>query len=261
MTSFPSAPHNIPMPAPRLIQPHGSLINPATYTSIREPIRVLSADPPWQPGDNLPGKGRGASKKYLTMPTREIRALPLPPLHKDAILFLWRISCMVPDAMEVVDTWGHERWCPKHFTQRDVQTHGDMRMWADKGCPCKKGFTPKGDWCWNKLTKHGKPWFAMGHYSRASKEILIVATRGKFSVDDNNFRDAFSAKVPWYEEGDQIPDGHEVGDYIHSAKPPEFYALVEKLAGGGPYAELFGRKRRPGWFVAGNDLPALQGAA
>ena len=48
---------------------------------------------------------------------------------------------------------------------------------------------------------------------------------------------------------------------LASAKPPEFYDLVEKLAGGGPYAELFGRKRRPGWFVAGNDLPALAGGA
>lgn len=240
----------------RIVEPTGNLITESTYAHLREPIRILSADPPWQFGDNLPGKTRGASKQYYTMPMKKIRALPLPRMHKNSILFMWRVSSMVPEAMEVVDTWGHEVWCPKHHRQRDVQTHNDMLRWNEIGCPCGMGFTPKTDWIWNKLTKNGKEWFAMGHLSRASKEVCVVATRGKFVADYHSLRDAFSAKVPIYKEGDDLPEDKKVGDYIHSAKPPEFYKLVERLTGErGPYAELFGRDLRPNWHVFGNQVP------
>ena len=39
----------------------------------------------------------------------------------------------------------------------------------------------------------------------------------------------------------------------HSEKPEEFYRIVEELSPG-PYLELFGRKRREGWTVLGNEL-------
>ena len=40
---------------------------------------------------------------------------------------------------------------------------------------------------------------------------------------------------------------------IHSEKPSEFYALVEKLSPG-PYLEMFARKQRCGWDVWGNEV-------
>ena len=39
----------------------------------------------------------------------------------------------------------------------------------------------------------------------------------------------------------------------HSEKPEEFYQIVGELSPG-PYLELFGRRRREGWTVLGNEL-------
>ena len=39
----------------------------------------------------------------------------------------------------------------------------------------------------------------------------------------------------------------------HSAKPPEFYAMVENVSPG-PYLEMFAREKRSGWAVWGNEV-------
>jgi N6-adenosine-specific RNA methylase IME4 len=76
----------------------------------------------------------------------------------------------------------------------------------------------------------------MGHYVRGSHETCILATRGRFKVRSRAVRSVFEARRG-----------------RHSEKPDEFYALVEELADG-PYAELFARRRRPGWRCFGKEL-------
>jgi len=107
------------------------------------------------------------------------------------------------------------------------------------------GFVPKSEIVWEKLTKTGKPWFGMGRFVRASHETCIVATRGRFKVASKSVRSRFSARGP------VGPDGK----YLHSAKPTEFFALVEQLVGDAQKIEMFARKRRPGWCARGNELP------
>lgn len=105
------------------------------------------------------------------------------------------------------------------------------------------GFEPKSEIVWEKLTKKGLPWFGMGRHVRAAHETAIVAVRGRPQRLVRNIRSRFAAPVPRDTEG----------RYVHSAKPEEFYTqIVEKLAGG-PYAELFGRRHRPGWTVIGDE--------
>lgn len=43
----------------------------------------------------------------------------------------------------------------------------------------------------------------------------------------------------------------------HSAKPEEFFALVERLSPG-PYLEMYARRPRAGWSVFGNDAQLTQ---
>lgn len=179
-----------------------------------KPFPVLCADPAWRFKDKLPGKGRGAEKHYRTLAPHEIMRFPLPPLAGDAILFLWRVSAMPALALDVISAWG---------------------------------FTPKSEIVWVKTAapKPGKPLrlaMGMGHYTRASHEVCIIATRGKPKVRDRGVRSVFFA-----------PRGE------HSAKPDEFYAIVERLAGG-PYAELFARTHRPNWSQWGNELPGGEAA-
>jgi N6-adenosine-specific RNA methylase IME4 len=179
------------------------------------PARVLLADPPWKFGDALPGPSRGAGKNYKTLSVEEIMRFPLPEFEEAAVLFLWRSAALQEEALRVCRAWS---------------------------------FAPKSEVIWQKLTKDGKPWFGMGHYVRSSHEACLVATRGRFKVEDRSVRSRFEARVPVDDKG----------EYIHSAKPPEMYEIVEKLAGRGPYVELFSRGFRPGWTSFGDQLPGMK---
>lgn len=100
------------------------------------------------------------------------------------------------------------------------------------------GFTLKSEIVWRKLTSTGKPHFGMGRHVRAAHETCLIGVRGRVTPKARNIRSVFGAQV---------------GE--HSAKPDEFYRLVEQLYRG-PYVELFARKRRPGWHSFGNELEA-----
>jgi N6-adenosine-specific RNA methylase IME4 len=101
------------------------------------------------------------------------------------------------------------------------------------------GFTPKSEIVWLKRTKTGKRWFGMGRSVRAEHETCIIATRGRPTILSRSIRSTFAAAVP---------------EHRHSAKPEEFFDLVEQLVPG-PYYELFARRQRPGWTCSGNELP------
>lgn len=128
------------------------------------PARVLHADPPWSFGDKLPGKSRGAARNYPTLSVEQIQSIQLPPLHPDCLLFLWRVSSMQREALDVLDAWG---------------------------------FTLKSEIVWVKLTRGStrKLHFGMGRYTRAAHETCLLAVRGKVRVRARNIRDVFEAPV------------------------------------------------------------------
>lgn len=102
-------------------------------------------------------------------------------------------------------------------------------------------FQPKTEIVWVKTAKGGTGLhFGMGHYVRAAHETCIIARRGKGKVRDRSVRSVFFAGT---------------SGRSHSAKPPEFYRLVETLAEG-PYLDLFSRTHRKGWTCIGNEIEA-----
>lgn len=101
------------------------------------------------------------------------------------------------------------------------------------------GFKPKTELVWRKMTVNGLVHFGMGRTLRASHETAIIAARGKPKPKSLSVRTVFDAPVG-----------------RHSEKPDKFYEIVEE-AFNGPYAELFARRRRPGWTCFGNELPLL----
>lgn len=91
------------------------------------------------------------------------------------------------------------------------------------------GFTYKAclTWC--------KPQIGMGNYFRNATEHVYFAVRGSLPTEANNIS-------TWF-----------VADRTrHSAKPEQFYDIVEKSSPG-PYMEMFARRRRLGWHVWGNE--------
>jgi N6-adenosine-specific RNA methylase IME4/ParB-like chromosome segregation protein Spo0J len=97
---------------------------------------LIYADPPWQLGS--PTSPNSPEQHYPTLPTREIAELAVPAAEQ-AVLFLWAVSSLLPDALEVIDAWG---------------------------------FTYKTSLVWVK------PWIGLGNYVRNRHELLLLATRG-----------------------------------------------------------------------------------
>jgi N6-adenosine-specific RNA methylase IME4 len=137
---------------------------------VAEPFRVLSADPPWAFQDRLPGKTRGAARNYRTLSLPEIETFITDnAIHvaDDALLFLWRVSAMVPEAYAVAKAWG---------------------------------FVAKSEIVWRKLERSGVVHFGMGRYCRNSHETCIIASRGKNIVVDHSVRSVFDAMIGRHSE-------------------------------------------------------------
>lgn len=68
---------------------------------------VILADPPWRftSYSKDTGMDRAADNHYPTMDTAAIAALE-PPAADDAVLFLWATVPMLPEALNVMQTWG-----------------------------------------------------------------------------------------------------------------------------------------------------------
>lgn len=222
---------------------------------------VVAADPAWHCKDQLPGDGRGASKHYRTMKTDQICGLAhvrdgrVPHRSKhielrmsrqraliadDALLALWRLGNMQREALDVCSAWGFvakaEIVWVKYRPCVDCRGAGGGidygRTWTCELC--------EGTGC-------GTPWFGMGRYTRSAHETCLIGARGRMAskIQNHGIRSVLHAPVPW---------NWTTNRAIHSAKPEKFYTeIIERLADG-PYLELFGRRRRAGWTVLGNQV-------
>lgn len=174
------------------------------------------ADPPWSFSDKgsriAPERAPGGT--YETMRPADILALPVREIvAPDALLFLWTTSAHLLDgtATAVARAWG---------------------------------FEPKTTMVWVKRSDETQRLqIGMGHYTRASHELVVIARRGKAKVLRHDVPSVFYAPRT-----------------KHSAKPEELQGIVQHLAGG-ERLELFARRHRAGWTCWGDQLPALTEAA
>jgi N6-adenosine-specific RNA methylase IME4 len=93
------------------------------------------------------------------------------------------------------------------------------------------GFEYKASFVWDKI-KHN-----MGHYNSVRHEQLLICTRGSCQPDKQQLFDS----VQSIERGK------------HSAKPVEFYDIIETLYTHGRKLEMFARAAREGWDVYGHQ--------
>jgi len=110
---------------------------------------LFYTDPPWAYHVwSKKGAGRCAENHYPTMSLNEICALPVADLaDKDCALFLWATFPNLPEAFEVIKTWG--------FTYKTVA------------------------FVWCKRNRKSPGFFTgMGYYTRANAEICLLATKG-----------------------------------------------------------------------------------
>jgi N6-adenosine-specific RNA methylase IME4 len=106
------------------------------------PFELIYADPPWQLGS--PDSKKSPEQHYPTMSLDAIKAIKVPAADS-AFLALWAVTCLLPQAFEVIAAWG---------------------------------FDFKSDIIWDKQA------IGLGTYARNQHETLLLARRGKFPVPD-----------------------------------------------------------------------------
>ena len=101
------------------------------------------------------------------------------------------------------------------------------------------GFEYKTNLVWHKIRKDGgSDGRGVGFYFRNVTELLLFGIRGK--------------KARTLDAGRRQVNLIATRKREHSRKPDEQYEIIESCSRG-PYLELFGRGRREGWTIWGNQ--------
>lgn len=224
---------------------------------------IVYADPPWQYQQG----GRGAATEhYDTLSHEKLRALPVRQLMaKDAVLFLWATMPLLPDAIELGESWCGEMayktcaftWIKHHEPSGKPAMGGGMwtRSNAELCLLFVRGTPPRRvSKAVRQLVEEGHPTCSYCEHAQRShtdgyrceecqKDPPIHGDRGPVPCHE-------------YEPREQVlraPRG------AHSAKPPEVRKRIDELMGD-PLApgaltrvELFARQRAPGWDCWGAE--------
>ena len=179
---------------------------------------VILADPPWDIHMSLP---------YGTLSDDAMRALRIPALQEEGLLFLWVTGRAMELGRQLLKQWGYTRI--------------DELIWIKTNQM-------------ERLIRTGRT----GHWLNHSKEHCLIALKTKATQKEQ--RDSWppgrpSPLLPWMHAGigtDVIVA--QVRDT--SQKPDELYSMIERICPGGRKIELFGRRHniRPGWLTLGNQL-------
>jgi N6-adenosine-specific RNA methylase IME4 len=158
---------------------------------------IIYADPPWK-YDFAETDNRKIENQYPTMTIDELCEMQLPEIAKNALLVMWATAPKLLEAFKVINSWGF-----------DYKTHA----------------------VWDKEK------IGMGYWFRGQHEILMLATKGKFSppIPEHRFSSIFKE-----------------GRKEHSCKPEFYYEWIE-TAFQGNKIELFARTKREGWTAWGNE--------
>jgi N6-adenosine-specific RNA methylase IME4 len=185
------------------------------------PLRTYStivADPPWaQKGGPL----KGGVGEGFAFPGKQVsRALPYPTMTLEAIKALPVADIAAPDAHLYM--WTTNKYLPVAFEV--------VSEW---------GFNYSTTLVWAKNMMGG----GLGGTYRVSTEFVLFARRGKLPSASTVRGTWFNWKRPYDQRGKPM----------HSAKPTEFYDMVNAVSSG-PRLEMFARSPRGGWDVWGNEV-------
>jgi N6-adenosine-specific RNA methylase IME4 len=142
---------------------------------------------------------REIENQYPTMTIEEICALKVPA-KDNAVLYMWATAPKLLEAIKVLNAWGFE-----YKTQA----------------------------VWDKEI------IGMGYWFRGQHEILIVATKGKFSPPEQPLRISSVIKEKRTK---------------HSKKPIYVRDMIEKWFPNAERLEMFARTSGENWDVWGNEV-------
>ena len=182
---------------------------------------TIVADPPWKVGAGraLVGYIMREGKQIWNPESQKSRQLSYPSMSVDEIKDMRVADIAAKDAHLYLWT-----------------TNGYLRDAFDVAKAW--GFKYSTTLVWAKNPKGG----GLGGAYGISTEYCLFCRRGTLATKEDVNSTWFNWKRPYDQRGKPK----------HSAKPPEFIAMVEQVSPG-PYLEIFARENRLGWDAWGNE--------
>lgn len=150
----------------KLFSNHQFSINPELKSNNGK-YNIIYADPPWKYHlyKKIEGNKGLAENFYNTMNVEEIKNLPIQNIADDnCVLFLWATAPCLPEAFEVLNSWG--------FEYKTIAF-----VWVKQN---RKNY----DLFWG-----------MGHYTRANAEFCLLATKGNLPRISHNIHQIVTGRV------------------------------------------------------------------
>ena len=124
--------------------------------------QIIYADPPWSYNDKMSGHSFSLDHEYKTQSKNWIAELPVKDIaEKDCVLFMWAVSPLLPDALEVMKAWG--------FKYKTLA------------------------FCWIKKTKNGKQVHNLGRWTMGGVELCLLGVKGHPQRKVKNIKQTFEA--------------------------------------------------------------------
>lgn len=189
---------------------------------MRYPVILIDPPVPFEAWGKRPGgiDSRAAEAHYSTMTWDDLNGLGAAiqaVAAPDCCLFLWMCQPLLIETLAMAAAWGFE-YKTKAFS-----------------------------WVKTYVNSPSTFFVGMGYWTRANTEDVLLFTRG------NPHRT--SKRV--YQVLATLDTPAVIAPMTrHSEKPDEVQDRIERLVDG-PYLEIFGRRRRPGWSTVGNELDGL----
>jgi len=127
--------------------------------------QIIYADPPWSYNDKLGDRKDlgSATSAYPTQSLEWIKNLQVKNItDKNCVLFLWAVSPLLPEALEVITAWG--------FKYKTLA------------------------FCWSKTTSNLKEVANMGRWTMGNVELCLLATKGSPKRVSRTIRQLVSAE-------------------------------------------------------------------
>lgn len=176
---------------------------------------IIYADPPWSYDDNMTGYSMGASAHYETQDLQWIKNLPVKDMTtKDATLFMWAVSPLLPEAMAVISAWG--------FKYKTVA------------------------FVWSKVTSIGTEIANPGRWTMGNIEVVLLGTKGHPKRISKNVRQLVTAPRLDHSAKPNVVRKRIVD--LMGERP-----RLEMFARGDRSQDLFGYNRFEGWDLYGDQ--------
>jgi N6-adenosine-specific RNA methylase IME4 len=170
---------------------------------------IIYIDPPWTYSRQWNKDPKNGGITYPVMSMNDLKSLPIQDItDKNAALFLWCCSPKLREGLELIKAY-----------EFDFKTVG---------------------FNWIKVSKDGSPRCGLGHYTRSSSELCLLAIKGSMKRLDNNINQTLHEPIRG-----------------HSAKPLIVRDKIIQLFGNLPMIELFARERDPRFDTVGNEISQM----